>query len=318
MIRILANDGLHADSQMLLEEAGYQVDVMKVPQEELESVLPDYDVIIVRSATKIRKGLIDACPNLKIIARGGVGEDNIDADYARSKGIEVMITPEATSRSVAELVFGHILSLARNLHQSNREMPLKGHSEFKELKKKYSEGFEISNRKIGIIGFGRVGQEVARMAMSLGMQVLPVDINYQELNLELSLFNLQDIGLSVKVRTMELEEVLPEADIITLHIPFTGRAFVTEEVFAQMKDGVIFINASSGGTVDESALLTALDSGKVRAAGIDVYTDEPTPNPALLSHPNISVSPHIGASTLEAQRRNGLTLADRIIAFFGH
>jgi len=259
MIRILANDGIHEDGKLLLEEAGYEVDVMKVAQEDLPNVLPDYDVIIVRSATKINKALIDKCPNLKVIIRGGVGYGNIEVEYAKGKGVEVMTTPEASSISVAELVFGHLFSVARNLHQSNQEMPAKGNTEFKTLKRKYSEGFELEGRKLAIIGFGRVGQEVAKKAIGLGMEIMPVDYAF-----------------------------------------------------------VVIVNAARGGIINEADLLAALNSGKVRAAGIDVYENEPTPNADLLNHENVSVSPHIGASTLEAQRRVGLAVADKVIAFFGH
>lgn len=318
MIRILANDGIHEDGKLLLEEAGYEVDVMKVAQEDLPNVLPDYDVIIVRSATKINKALIDKCPNLKVIIRGGVGYGNIEVEYAKGKGVEVMTTPEASSISVAELVFGHLFSVARNLHQSNREMPSKGGTEFKELKRKYSEGFELEGRKLGIIGFGRVGQEVAKKAIGLGMEIMPVDYAFESVKLELDIYNQKDMSLTIEVPTYTLDEVLGVADIITLHVPYGGKAMITADEIQQMKDGVVIVNAARGGIVDEAALLAALNSGKIRAAGIDVYENEPMPNTDLLNHENVSVSPHIGASTLEAQRRVGLAVADKVIAFFGH
>jgi D-3-phosphoglycerate dehydrogenase len=318
MIRILANDGIHEDGKLLLEEAGYEVDVMKVAQEDLPNVLPDYDVIIVRSATEIDKTLIDKCPNLKVIIRGGVGYGNIEVEYAKGKGVEVMTTPEASSISVAELVFGHLFSVARNLHQSNREMPTKGNTEFKELKRKYSEGFELHDRKLAIIGFGRVGQEVAKKAIGLGMEIMPVDYAFETVKLELDIYNQKNMSLSIEVPTYTLDEVLGVADIITLHVPYGGKAMITEHEIQQMKNGVVIVNAARGGIVDEKALLAALNSGKVRAAGIDVYENEPTPNVDLLNHENVSVSPHIGASTLEAQRRVGLAVADKVIAFFGH
>lgn len=317
MIRILANDGLHDDGKLLLEEAGYEVDIMKVAQEDLPNVLPDYDVVIVRSATKIRQALIDKCPNLKMIVRAGMGYGNIDAEYAENKGIKVITTPTASSVSVAELVFGHLLNLARNLHTANREMPTKGSTDFKKLKRLCSGGFELKGRKIGIIGFGKVGQQVGQIALGFGMEIMPVDHAFEHIKMELDIFNLPNVSLTIDVDTYPLQEVLAEADVITVHIPYNGKTIITEKEFELMKDGVIVINASRGGTVDETALLAALNSGKVRSAGIDVYENEPTPNADLLSHPNISVSPHIGASTLDAQGRIGLALADEVIAFFG-
>jgi D-3-phosphoglycerate dehydrogenase len=317
MIRILANDGLHDDGKLLLEEAGYEVDVMKVPQSELPNVLPDYDVIIVRSATQIRQELIDKCPNLKVIVRGGLGHDNIDMEYAQSKGIKVMTTPRASSVSVAELVFGHLLSVARNLHKSNREMRENGHVHFKKLKKSYSEGFELKGRKLGILGFGRVGQEVGQIAIGFGMELMPVDNAFESVKLELDIFNLPNMSLTIDVPTYSFEEVLATADIITIHVPYIGKPLISNREIAMMKDGVVLINASRGGTVNETALLHGLNTGKIRAAGIDVFENEPTPNIDLLNHPNVSTSPHIGASTIEAQRRVGLALADRIIEFFG-
>ncbi len=316
MIRILANDGLHEDGKLLLEEAGYAVDVMKVSQEDLPNVLPDYDVVIVRSATQIRQPLIDRCPNLKMIVRAGMGYDNIDAEYAESKGVKVITTPTASSVSVAELVFGHLLSVARNLHLSNREMSLTGNTNFKALKRAYSQGFELKGCKIGIIGFGRVGQDVARRAIAFGMEILPVDSAFESTKLELDL-NIPNMSLMIDVPTYAFEDVLAEADIISIHVPYAGKYVISEREIQMMKDGVIIINAARGGLLDDAALLAALKSGKIKAAGIDVFENEPTPNAALLKHPNVSLSPHIGASTLEAQRQIGLALADEVIAFFG-
>jgi D-3-phosphoglycerate dehydrogenase len=317
MIKILANDGIHPDGKMLLEEANYQVDTEKVPQEKLADVLPDYDVIIVRSATKVRKELIDKCPRLKIIARGGVGLDNIDADYARSHGIKVMNTPASSSQAVAELVFAHLFSMARFVNQSNREMPHKGNTEFKALKKAYSKGVQLRGRTLGIIGFGRIGQETARIGLALGMNVMPVDLKVDELDIGINVFKNEDVRLSVRMHTFPMDEVLAKSDFITLHVPYTGEYVISRNEFAKMKDGVFFVNCARGGTVDEEALLEALNSGKVAGAGVDVFETEPTPREDLLKHPNVSLSPHTGASTLEAQRNIGLELADRIIAFFG-
>lgn len=311
MIKILANDGIHPDGQLLLEEAGFQVDTDKVPQDKLAEVLPGYDVIIVRSATKVRKDLIDACPNLKIIARGGVGLDNVDHEYARSKGIHVCNTPKASSRAVAELVFTHAFNLARLVNQSNRNMV---GGDFEKLKKTCSDGIQLRGRTMGIIGFGRIGHRVAQMAIGIGMDVLATDLVVDSTNIELSVYNNQDVRLKVNLETTTFDEVISKSDFITLHVPGGKEALIGEAEFAKMKDGVIIINTARGGTIDEDALLAALNSGKVRGAGLDVFVGEPNPRKEILEHPRISVSPHIGGSTQEAQTAIGLELADQIIA----
>ncbi|MBP7272786.1 MAG: D-2-hydroxyacid dehydrogenase [Saprospiraceae bacterium] len=317
MIKILVTDGIHPDGKMLLEEANYQVDVQKVPQEELAKVLKAYDVIIVRSATQVRKDVIDVCPNLKIIARGGVGLDNIDAEYAQSKGITVMNTPASSSKAVAELAFAHIFALARNLHLSNREMPSKGTSEFDKLKKNYSQGVQLRGKTLGIIGFGRIGQEVARIGVGLGMNILATDIMINETNIGLNIFKNDDVSLSLRIKTESLERVLRESDFISLHIPSADKPVIGVEELSILKKGSYLINTARGGTIDEEALLNVLSSDMVAGVGLDVFEDEPTPRVELLNHPKVSVSPHIGASTLEAQQNIGYELADRIIAFFG-
>jgi D-3-phosphoglycerate dehydrogenase / 2-oxoglutarate reductase len=314
MVKILVNDGMEADGKLLLEEAGYEINTTSVPQADLMKVLPDYDVIIVRSATQVRKELIDACPKLKIIARGGVGTDNIDVDYARSKGIEIITTPAASSQSVAELAIGHIFTLARFLQRSNREMAT---GNFKKLKSAYAEGIQLRGKTIGIIGFGRIGQELARIAMAMGMEVMPSDPFIKEIDLSLNLHKTTDIKLSVRLRSYSLEEVLKKADFISVHTPSLGKALIGAEEIAQMKDGSFLINCARGGVIDEDALLEALESGKLGGAGLDTFKNEPTPRLDLLNHPKISVTPHIGAATMEAQANIGLELADKIIAFFG-
>ena len=317
MKKILINDGIHSDGQLLLEEAGYEVNTNKIEQADLDAQLPAYDVILVRSATKVREDLIAKCPNLKIIGRGGVGLDNIDVKYAKSKGIEVMNTPAASSVAVAELVFGHLFSLSRSLHLANRDMPGKGDTEFKKLKKAYAKGKQVRGKKIGIIGFGRIGQETAKIALGMGMEVLPVDLMIDDATIELDFPQADNVKISIKLETIDMEEMLAQADFITLHVPSIGRYILGPKEFAMMKDGVILLNAARGGTVSEDALLAALESGKVAAAGLDVFETEPTPRKDLLNHPRVSLSPHIGAATLEAQRNIGLELADKIIAFFG-
>ncbi len=316
MIRILANDGIGEEGRQKLVDAGYEVITEKVPQDQLTAHLPDFDVVIVRSATKIRQPLIDQCPRLKIIARGGVGLDNIDVEHAQSKGILVANTPAASSRSVAELAFGHMLSLSRFLHLSNREMPEKGDSAFKQLKKAYGGGLEMSGKTLGILGFGRIGQETGRIGLALGMQVLPVDLYVESAKLDISSPQLP--GVSVTLETVSLDQMLAESDYISVHVPFAGdKALLGAEEIAKMKDGVILVNTARGGIIGEQALLDGLDKGKVRAAALDVFDNEPVPNAALLNHPRLSVSPHIGAATVEAQTNIGIELADQIIAYLG-
>lgn len=314
MIKILANDGIHAAGKRLLEEAGFQVVTEKVDQDVLVTELPKYEVVIVRSATKIRKALIDVCPNLKVIARGGVGLDNVDVDYARSKGILVANTPAASSRSVAELTFGHILSLSRFIHTSNREMPKSGGSAFKALKKAFAGGQELGNRTLGILGFGRIGQETAKIGLAMGMTIKPVDPYVKSAEISL---NLQDKQVGISIDTVSMDEMLAESDVITVHVPFTGdKPLIGSAEIAKMKDGVILVNAARGGIIGEEELLQGLDAGKIRGVALDVFKNEPTPDARLLGHPNISLTPHIGAATHEAQANIGRELADQIIAYY--
>ncbi len=312
-IKILANDGIHIDGQKALEAAGYQVDTSKIAQDELPTKLNDYDVVIVRSATKIRKDLIDQCPNLKVIARGGVGLDNIDVAYAKEKNIPVYNTPAASSQAVAELVFGHFFTLARFLQNANRDMPTKGNIEFKALKKSYAKGIQLRGKTLGVIGFGRIGQETAKIGLGLGMNVIAADLYVEQATINLDINNQR---VPVTLNTVALEKLLAESDFISLHVPSVGKPIIGTDEIAAMKEGVVLVNAARGGVVDEAALLDGLDSGKIFAAGLDVFESEPTPNAALLNHPRISVSPHIGASTVQAQKNIGMELAEKITGFF--
>ncbi|SFH02318.1 D-2-hydroxyacid dehydrogenase [Pedobacter insulae] len=314
MIKILANDGIDPVGKKLLEEAGFIVDTQTIPQDQLATALLNYDGITVRSATKVRKELIDACPNIKLIGRGGVGMDNIDVEYARSKGLAVVNTPAASSLSVAELVFAHLFTGVRFLHDSNRKMPVEGKTKFNELKKAYAKGIELRGKTIGIIGFGRIGRETAAVALGLGMNVLAYDLYPFSGNITL---NLQGgIKVDIPVETVALADVIAKSDFISLHTPFADKPILGAEEFAAMKPGVGIVNCSRGGTIDEQALIEALDSGKVAFAGLDVFDNEPTPLERLLNHPKISLTPHIGASTNEAQERVGAELANLIIAHF--
>ncbi len=312
-MKILANDGLDKSGIDALTAKGFEVITNKVPQEFLIDFINENQIktVLVRSATKIRKDIIDACPSIEIIGRGGVGMDNIDVDYARSKNIHVINTPSASSESVAELVFAHLFTGSRFLQDSNRKMPLVGDSEFASLKKSYEKGIELRGKTIGIIGMGRIGQEVARIALGLGMRVIAADNNVGKATIKVKFYNNQFIN--VDIETEPLEDVLKHADFITLHVPAQKEGYmIGKPEFEKMKNGVAIINCSRGGVIDEKSLMEALDSGKVAFAGLDVFENEPIPSKEILNHSKISLTPHTGASTLEAQDRIGLSLAEQI------
>ena len=312
-MKILANDGIAPGGKKKLEAAGFEVITTKVAQEQLANYIKENKItgIIVRSATKVRKELIDSTPTLKIIGRAGVGMDNIDVDYARSKGIHVFNTPAASSASVAELVFAHLYGGVRYLHDSNRNMPLEGDSRFKELKKNYAGGRELRGKTLGIIGFGRIGREVAKIALGIGMKVIASDSNEGEAEITLEFYNHQEIKIPIK--TEPVEKLIEHSDFITLHVPAQDAPILGREEFEIMKDGVGIINAARGGVIDEVALVEALDRGKVSFAALDTFVDEPTPAIKVLMNEKISLSPHIGAATNEAQERIGYELADEIM-----
>lgn len=319
MKKILVNDGIHARGKEMLEQAGFEVDLNTIPQDELLGKLNDYDAILVRSATKVRQDLIDACPNIKLIGRGGVGMDNIDVDYARSKGVEVINTPAASSNSVAELVFAHLLSSIRFLNKTNREMANTSFGRFKELKKETSKGQELFGKTIGIIGFGRIGRETARIAIGAGMNVVAHDpfIKEKSMPIELSLHpNFNSATITIDVPLVDKESLLKQSDFVSLHIPGGGQTVIGAPELSIMKDGAVLINCARGGVVDEIAMQAALESGKLSAAGIDVFETEPPVNMDFFTRDDVSLSPHIGAATSEAQARIGEELAQKIIAYF--
>jgi D-3-phosphoglycerate dehydrogenase len=314
MIKILANDGIDPIGKKMLEDAGFFVETNNIPQDELPAKLQEYDAITVRSATKVRKALIDACPNLKLIGRGGVGVDNIDVDYAKEKGIGVYNTPASSSLSVAELVFAHLFTGIRFLQDSNRKMPVEGAIKFNDLKKAYAKGVELRGKTIGILGFGRIGREVAKIAIGIGMEVLAYDLF--PFNPEVDVVLGGGYVAKVKVKNASKEEIIANADFISLHTPFVDKPLIGAEEFNLMKKGVGLVNCSRGGLINETELIAALDSGRVSFAALDVFDNEPTPRQDILSHPKISLTPHIGAATNEAQERIGVELASLIIQHF--
>lgn len=314
-MKILANDGISKSGIIALEDGGFEVITTKVAQEQVANYINanNISVLLVRSATKVRKDIIDACPGLKIIGRGGVGMDNIDVDYAREKGIHVINTPASSSDSVAELVFAHLFSGVRFLYDSNRNMPLEGDTHFEGLKKAYANGIELRGKTLGIIGFGRIGRSVARIALGLGMRVIASDKFVGQAEIRVDFYNGQFIN--VDIVTEPMEDIFKHADFITLHVPAQDAGYVIGKAeFDAMKDGVGIVNASRGGIVDEVALVDALDSGKISFAGLDVFEEEPTPAIQVLMNPKVSLTPHIGAATLEAQDRIGTELAEQIIS----
>ena len=313
-MKVLANDGISDSGIKTLEQGGFEVITTKVAQEQVANYINanDVKVLLVRSATKVRKDIIDACPGLKIIGRGGVGMDNIDVEYARENGKHVINTPGASSESVAELVFSHLFSGVRFLHDSNRNMPLEGDTNFEGLKKAYANGIELRGKTIGIIGFGRIGQAVAKMALGWGMKVIAADTFLEKATIKVDFFTGDSV--SIDIATQPLEDVIAQSDFISLHVPAQKGYVIGAAELAKMKNGVGIVNASRGGVIDEVALIEALDAKKVLFAGLDVFENEPTPEIKILMHPSISLTPHIGAATLEAQDRIGTELADQISA----
>ena len=317
MAKILANDGISHSGVKALESNGYEVSTTNVAQEQLINHINEnqIDVLLVRSATTVRKELIDACSSLKIIGRGGVGMDNIDVDYARDKGLHVINTPAASSLSVAELVFAHLYGGVRYLFDSNRNMPLEGDTKFKVLKKNYANGSELRGKTMGIIGFGRIGQETAKIALGVGMNVIAHDPLIEKAALKIALGN--DVTVDYIIPMASFETVIKDSDFISLHVPAQGKPVIGKKEFAKMKKGAGLINASRGGVIDEESLLDALDNGQLSFAGLDTFVNEPKPAMKVLMHPKVSLTPHIGAATKEAQDRIGTELAQHIHAILG-
>ena len=311
-MKVLANDGISQSGIDALQAKGFEVITTNVAQEQLISYINKnkVTVLLVRSATTARKELVDSCPSLKIIGRGGVGMDNIDVDYAREKGLKVINTPASSSASVAELVFAHLYGGVRFLHDSNRNMPLEGESNFKGLKKAYAKGIELRGKTIGIIGFGRIGQEVAKIALGIGMRVIAADKFMETATVQVALFDGQTVDVDIKIQSQE--SLLAKSDFVSLHVPAQKDYVIGANELNQMKYGAAIVNAARGGVIDEVALLKALDSGKLSFAGLDTFEEEPKPAMQVLMHSKVSLTPHIGAATREAQDRIGEELAQQI------
>ncbi len=315
-MKVLANDGISQSGIDALKSAGFEVITVHVAQEQLINYINEHKIetLLVRSATTVRENLIDNCPSLKIIGRGGVGMDNIDVDYARKNGLHVINTPASSSASVAELVFAHLFGGVRFLYDANRTMPLEGDSRFNALKKNYAEGRELRGKTLGIIGFGRIGREVAKIALGCGMKVIASDHHVGEADIALEFYDGQQINL--KIKTEPVSELIKHSDFISLHVPAQKEYVIGKEEISQMKNGAAIINAARGGVIDEDAMLQALEDGKLSFVGLDTFKNEPTPSLKVLMNGRVSLSPHIGAATLEAQDRIGTELAEQIIKIF--
>lgn len=310
---VLANDGISEKGIQLLKEADITVLDARVSAEHLSNFINEnnVDVLLVRSATQVRKNLIDECPNLKIIGRGGIGMDNIDVDYAIDKGIYIINSPKASSKSVAELVFAHFFSLARFLHESNRLMPLEGETKFNTLKKSFNNATELSGKTLGVIGMGNIGLEVIKIGISLGMSIVAYNRTPKTENVKISFFDGQSLHFEIK--SVNLDEVLKKSDFISINISNTEEYFIDNEQIVMMKEGVFIANTARGGVLNEVALIDAIERGKVAGAALDVFENEPNPEIEILMNPALSLSPHIGGNTLEAQNRIAEELAEQII-----
>jgi len=313
-MKVLANDGISKAGENALKEAGIEILDNRVAQDHVINFINDnnVDVLLVRSVTKVRQELIDACPGLKIIGRGGIGMDNIDVEYARSKGIKVINTPTASSKSVAELVFGHFISLARFLHESNRLMPLEGDTHFSAMKKSFSNAYELSGKTLGVIGFGSIGQEVIKIGIALGMKVIVLTRSPKTEVLTLNFFNGQSVDFEI-TSTNDMDAFLKDADFISINTPKTNEYIIDTPQFEKMKDGVYIVNTARGGVINEVTLIDFIESGKVAGAALDVFENEPSPELPLLMNPALSLSPHVGGNTLDAQEKIGIELAEQII-----
>ena len=311
-MKILAFEGLTESGIELLEKNNFEVITTKVAQSQLENFINEnsIDAIIVKN-TQITQELIEGCPSLKLIGKAGIDMENIDVTFAIDNGLHVVNTPEATTQAISELVFAHLFGMSRFLHSSNREMPLEGDTRFKDLKKAYANGIELKGKTLGIIGFGAVGQEVAKTAIGLGMSVLAYDNTIEEATLALEFYNKQQ--LSFTINTVSLEDVLTESDFISLHLTDQEDYAITSTEINKMKDGVGIVNTAFGGLINEVDLVQALKDGKVQFAGLDVFMNEPQPAVQLLMHPEISLSPNLATSTMEANVRMSTELAQQII-----
>lgn len=315
-MKVLANDGFSLSGIALLKEAGMEVLEHRVAEEQLANFINanEIEVLLVRSATKVKRTLIESCPGLRVIGRAGVGLDNIDVEYAESKGIKVMNTPGASSRSVAELIFAHFLSLARFLHESNRLMPLEGDKKFNQLKKSFANGMELAGKILGVIGFGNIGKEVVKLGISFGMNIKVLSKQEVSKTITLDFFDGQKMHFDIST-TINPDEFYPDIDFLSINVPQSNSYIVDASELEKLKSGAIIVNASRGGVLNEAALMRFISQGKIMGAGLDVFENEPIPELSLLMNPALSLSPHLGGSTIDAQEKISIELAKQIIEY---
>ena len=313
-MNVLANDGISKAGEKRLVDAGINLLGNRVAQDYLIDFINEnkVDVLLVRSATQVRQDLIDACPSLKIIGRGGVGMDNIDVEYAREKGLYVINTPNASSRSVAEMVFAHFFALARFLHESNRMMPLEGDTQFNALKRSYTNAIELTGKTLGVIGFGGIGKEVVKIGISLGMKAKVLTRSPKTETVSLIFFDGQKVDFNI-TSTQNMDEFLADLDFLSINTPKTNTYIIDAPEFKKMKNGIFIVNTARGGVINEVTLIDAIEDGKVAGAALDVFENEPSPELPLLMNPSLSLSPHIAGNTLDAQEKIGAELAEQVI-----
>ncbi|WBX72663.1 NAD(P)-dependent oxidoreductase [Tenacibaculum pacificus] len=313
-MKILVNDGILDGGKATLENAGFEVITTKVAQEQLDNFIneEEINVIVIKNNTEIHSELIDNCPTLKLIANASTSNDNIDVIYAEECGVQVVNVSDASANAVAELVFAHLLGMARFLHQANREMPLEGDTSFNNLKKQFSAGTEVRGKTLGIIGMNVEGQQVAKIALGLGMKVIAYDVEFgNSIEIPVEFYNGQVIDIEIDFTNVD--ELLKESDFISVHLSSEENHVIGVKEFEKMKDGVGFINVAQSGLVDEIALVNAIESGKVQYAGLDTFENQPTPEIQLLMNPELSLSPNIASYTIESQHKIGTELANKII-----
>ncbi|ALU75084.1 NAD(P)-dependent oxidoreductase [Tenacibaculum finnmarkense] len=313
-MKILVNDGILDGGTTTLENAGFEVITTKVAQEQLDNFINEeqINVVVIKNSTEIHAELIDNCPTLKLIANASTTNDNIDVVYAQECGVQIINVSDASANAVAELVFAHLLTMARFLHQANREMPLEGDTSFNALKKQFSAGTEVRGKTLGIIGMSTEGQQVAKLALGLGMKVIAYDVEFGDsITIPIEFYNGQAIDIEIDFTSAD--DLLKEADFITVHLASEENHVIGVKEFEKMKKGVGFINVSQSGLVDEIALVNAIESGKVQYAGLDTFENQPTPEIQLLMNPELSLSPNIASFTVESQHKIGTELANKII-----
>ena len=317
-MKILVPNSFFEHGIKLLQKADFQVLTTTVALNQLEQFITTnaIDIIITKSPTSITKELIDACPTLKLIGSTEVDKNSMVTSHAKAKGIKIIDTPFAIANSVAELVFAHLFGMVRFLHQANREMPLEGDIRFNDLRKQFSTGTELKGKTLGIIGLGNIGKEVAKIAIGIGMKVIATSSSIKKEVINLSFYN--GTSVAFEIETQSLESLLKESDFITIHTPYQGAVLIGKQEIELMKTGVGIINTSQGGTLDEIALINAIETEKVKYAALDVYETEPKPEIQLLMNPELSLTPHIGGKTIDSNYKVEKEIINQLVSFINN